>query len=203
MNIIEGKKNNNIVNVVGKIISSAEINHTTFSESFYYFAIEVPRLSGSADKLIILVSEREVNPNSLQIGKYIKVNGQLRSYNNGSRLHLNIFAKDIEFLSSIDNTDENNQIFLNGFICKSPIYRTTPFGREIGDLLIAVNRQFNKSDYIPSIVWGRNAKFCEGLSVGTKMKLWGRVQSREYKKVFDGETVIKIAYEVSISKMEV
>jgi single-stranded DNA-binding protein len=137
----------------------------------------------------------------------VQVDGQYRSYNYmnkaGNKLFLTVFARDIRILSSLEQTGNPNTIYLNGFLCKPPIYRTTPFGREIADILLAVNRPYNKSDYIPCILWGRNARFCETLKVGDNLKIWGRVQSREYeKKLPDGTAVKKTAYEVSVSKLE-
>lgn len=141
----------------------------------------------------------------IKVGSEIIVEGQLRSYNKfvdgANRLILTVFARNIE--ECIEKSKNPNQIFLNGFICKQPVYRTTPFGREIADLLLAVNRAYNKSDYIPTIAWGRNSRFCQELNVGDNIRIWGRLQSREYqKKISESEVVKKIAYEVSISKME-
>ena len=121
---------------------------------------------------------------------------------------LTVFAKDIKYLSEQDeeNSSEkvSNEVTLIGYICKKPIYRQTPFGREISDILLAVNRAYNKSDYIPAIAWGRNARFCQNIEVGTKVKITGRVQSRNYEKKFeDGTTQTRTAYEVSISSLEI
>jgi len=173
--------------------------------------LEVPRLSDTVDVLPVTISERLIINMELCLGTYVEIKGQLRSYNryinNSSRLILTVFARDIQILEEEENINEllrtPNKIYLDGYICKSPIYRTTPFGREIADLLIAVNRSYNKSDYIPCIAWGRNARFCEKLLVGDHIKLWGRIQSREYQKRYDDEKIeTKIAYEVSISKLE-
>jgi single-stranded DNA-binding protein len=208
--MVENILENNVVTISGKIVSGAEYSHDVYGESFYSFAVDVPRLSKSSDKLVITISERLINKEDLEVGKHVEINGQFRSYNNynnkGSKLLLTIFARDIIFLDDEStNTNANvNQIFLNGFICKKPIYRTTPFGREISDILLAVNRHYNKSDYIPCITWGRNARYCESLTVGDNIKIWGRIQSREYQKKFEsGEVLNRMAYEVSISKMEV
>ncbi|GAE86828.1 single-stranded DNA-binding protein [Acetivibrio straminisolvens] len=204
-NIIE----NNMVTISGKIVSEAEFSHEVYGEGFYCFTLEVPRLSESYDRIIVTVSERLISKQSLQIGKLIEVEGQFRSYNNynttdGSKLILTVFAREISFLEDDKKVKNPNQIFLNGFICKKPIYRTTPFGREITDILLAVNRPYNKSDYIPCICWGRNARYSAGLEVGQNIKIWGRIQSREYqKKLETGEIVTKVAYEVSVSKMEI
>ena len=153
---------------------------------------------------------KEINL-SVKQGEYIVVEGQLRSYNRyidgRNRLILTIFARELYSPSDEEELKEllrkPNEIYLDGFICKAPIYRTTPFGREITDLLVAVNRPYNKSDYIPSIAWGRNARYCKGLEIGDNIRIWGRLQSREYqKKLGEEEVQTKIAYEVSISKME-
>ncbi|WP_278600739.1 single-stranded DNA-binding protein, partial [Clostridium tertium] len=141
----------------------------------------------------------------LSIDKEIIVDGQLRSYNKfvdgSNKLILTVFARNIE--PCIERSKNPNEIFLDGYICKEPVYRTTPFGREIADVLLAVNRAYNKSDYIPTIAWGRNSRFCQTLEVGDNIRVWGRLQSREYqKKVSDTDVIKKIAYEVSVSKME-
>ncbi|NJD02359.1 MAG: single-stranded DNA-binding protein [Ruminiclostridium sp.] len=202
-NIIE----NNMVTISGKVVSSIEFSHEVYGEGFYYFMLDVPRLSESCDKIPITISERLASKDKLEIGTVIEVEGQFRSYNSynneGNRLLLTVFARDITFLEDEKKIKNPNQIYLNGFICKRPIYRTTPFGREITDLLLAVNRPYNKSDYIPCIAWGRNARFSERLTVGDNIKVWGRIQSRTYqKKLESGEVLTKVAYEVSISKME-
>ncbi|NMB07584.1 MAG: single-stranded DNA-binding protein [Tissierellia bacterium] len=201
----------NTVKVIGKVISLIEFSHEMYGEGFYKFDLEVPRLSDTVDVLPVTISERLIINMELCLGTYVEIKGQLRSYNryinNSSRLILTVFARDIQILEEEENINEllrtPNKIYLDGYICKSPIYRTTPFGREIADLLIAVNRSYNKSDYIPCIAWGRNARFCEKLLVGDHIKLWGRIQSREYQKRYDDEKIeTKIAYEVSISKLE-
>lgn len=207
MNIVK----TNMVKVTGKIKKPIEFSHEMYGEGFYNFELEVPRLSESVDVLPITISERLIVNMNLSKGSYVEVSGQLRSYNryvnNSSKLVLTVFARDIKHLEDEEEIKEllksPNEIFLDGYICKSPIYRTTPFGREISDLLIAVNRPYNKSDYIPCIAWGRNAKFCDNLLVGDHVKLWGRIQSREYqKKLNEDEVERRVAYEVSISKLE-
>jgi Single-stranded DNA-binding protein len=202
-NIIE----NNMVTISGKVVSSIEFSHEVYGEGFYYFMLDVPRLSDSCDKIPVTISERLASKDKLELGTIIEVEGQFRSYNSynneGNRLLLTVFARDITFLEDEKKIKNPNQIYLNGFICKKPIYRTTPFGREITDLLLAVNRPYNKSDYIPCIAWGRNARFSESLTVGDNIKVWGRIQSRSYQKKLDsGDVLTKVAYEVSISKME-
>ncbi|MBU5439058.1 single-stranded DNA-binding protein [Tissierella sp. MSJ-40] len=200
----------NMVKVVGKVASDKSFSHEMYGEGFYSFDLEVPRLSDSVDILPITISERLLVNMNLSLGQYVVVEGQLRSYNryveNNNRLVLTIFARDIYVLDEnelLEILRKPNEIYLDGYICKKPIYRTTPFGREITDLLIAVNRPYNKSDYIPCIAWGRNARFCENLLVGDHIRLWGRIQSREYqKKLHSGEIETKIAFEVSVSKLE-
>ncbi|MDQ2087145.1 single-stranded DNA-binding protein [Herbivorax sp. ANBcel31] len=204
-NIIE----NNMVTISGKISSEAKFSHEVYGEGFYSFILEVPRLSDSCDKICITISERLSTKEDLEIGRYVEIEGQFRSYNNynsndGSKLILTVFAREIDFLEDKEKIKNPNQIYLDGFICKSPIYRTTPFGREITDMLLAVNRPYNKSDYIPCIAWGRNARFSSNLEVGQNIRIWGRIQSREYqKKLETGESITKTAYEVSVSKMEI
>lgn len=203
-NIIE----NNMATISGKVVSNVEFSHEVYGEGFYYFMLDVPRLSESSDRIPVTISERLASKDKLEIGTIIEVEGQFRSYNSynneGNRLLLTVFARDITFLEDEKKIKNPNQIYLNGFICKKPIYRTTPFGREITDILLAVNRPYNKSDYIPCIAWGRNARFSERLSVGDNIKVWGRIQSRNYqKKLESGDVLTKVAYEVSISKMEI
>lgn len=196
---------NNKIYLEGTVLTPLEFSHEMYGEGFYTFYMDVQRLSDAKDKLFVTVSERLIQGLDLSISKDIIVEGQLRSYNKFmdgcNRLILTVFARNI--LCCEEKTKNPNQIFLNGYICKAPVYRTTPFGREISDMLVAVNRAYNKSDYIPAIAWGRNSRFCQNLSVGDNVKVWGRLQSREYqKKVSEEEVKKKIAYEVSISKME-
>lgn len=206
-------ENNHLV-LVGKVTSDKRFSHEIYGEKFYIFDLAVPRLSGNADIIPITVSERLLSINDLQIDSKITVEGQFRSYNSyeneRNRLVLTVFAKDIKFVENQEEEIEvskevvSNEVTLNGYICKKPIYRQTPFGREISDLLLAVNRAYNKSDYIPCIAWGRNARFCENIPVGTEVKIVGRVQSRTYEKKYeDGTVETKVAYEVSVSSLEV
>ena len=199
---------NNQVSLVGEIVSDFTYSHEVYGEGFYKFILDVPRLSDISDKISITVSERLLTDINLTIGQTIFVSGQFRSYNNysesGNKLILTVFARDIVTNEDIEEEKNPNHIFLNGFLCKKPVYRTTPFGREITDILIAVNRAYNKSDYIPAIAWGRNARFASTLEVGENVKIWGRIQSRDYQKKIDEENVItKTAYEISISKMDI
>ncbi|AYD39761.1 single-stranded DNA-binding protein [Clostridium fermenticellae] len=196
---------NNKIYLEGEVISELQFSHEMYGEGFYTFYFEVPRLSSTKDKLFVTISERLISEMEIKVGSQLIVEGQLRSYNkfiNGAnRLILTVFVRNIAFCE--EKSRNPNQIFLDGFICKQPIYRTTPFGREISDMLLAVNRSYNKSDYIPTIAWGRNSRFCKNLEVGDNIRVWGRLQSREYqKRISDTEVMKKMAYEVSISKME-
>ncbi|WP_297519232.1 single-stranded DNA-binding protein [uncultured Clostridium sp.] len=196
---------NNKIYLEGIILSEMEYSHEMYGEKFYTFDLEVMRLSDSKDKLNITISERLIAEFDLEIGRLVVVEGQLRSYNKfvggSNKLILTVFARNIE--ECIERSKNPNEIYLDGFICKEPVYRTTPFGREIADVLLAVNRSYNKSDYIPTIAWGRNSRFCKSLEVGDNIKVWGRLQSREYqKRISETEVIKKMAYEVSISKME-
>ncbi|MDD6213626.1 MAG: single-stranded DNA-binding protein [Firmicutes bacterium] len=197
---------NNRAEVIGIISDEFKFSHEIYGEKFYTFTLEIPRLSGISDNVKIMVSDRLLADISLSIGDVIEVDGQFRSYNsyeNGeNRLVLTVFAKDIRLCDKTEDKNPNS-LYLNGFLCKAPVYRTTPFGREITDLLVAVNRSYNKSDYIPVIAWGRNARFCKNINVGDNIKIWGRIQSRTYQKhLSEDEVVEKTAYEVSVSRME-
>jgi len=201
---------NNSAVVIGKIMTELAFSHQIYGEGFYLFALEASRLSDVSDLLPVTISDRITDKDKLRIGTLIKVEGQIRSYNSyveterKNKLILTIFARDVKIgLEEAELKQNPNEIQLNGYICKPPIYRTTPFGREIADILIAVNRSYNKSDYIPCIAWGRNARFASRLSIGEYIKVWGRMQSRGYqKKNEEGETSERTAYEVSISKIE-
>ena len=195
---------NNRVSLSGTISEECTFSHEVYGEGFYIFKMDVRRLSDNDDILPVTVSERLIDVNSLKKGMYVNVKGQLRSYNhysgNKNRLILTAFAREISL--DEESLQNPNEIFLNGFVCKKPVYRITPFGREITDLLIAVNRSYGKSDYIPCIAWGRNAKFAGSLEIGTNIELWGRIQSRTYQKRLDDDRVEeRTAYEVSISKI--
>ncbi len=208
---------NNYLTLVGKVTGEKKFSHEIYGERFYVFNLEIARLSGNADIIPITVSERLATDEMLAQGKSLLVKGQFRSYNSydneKNRLILTVFAKDVVELEENNEEEENemtkkdmitNEVVLVGYICKKPIYRQTPFGREIADILLAVNRAYNKSDYIPTIAWGRNARFCQNLEVGTKVKVVGRVQSRMYEKKYeDGTVENRVAYEVSIGSLEV
>lgn len=205
---------NNQLTLVGRVTSEKRFSHEIYGEKFYIFDLSVPRLSGNADIIPITISERLLLEEDLMPGKNIVIEGQFRSYNSfeneRNKLVLTVFAKEISFMENQEEdfkpSKENtsNEVTLDGYICKKPIYRKTPFGREIADVLLAVNRAYNKSDYIPCIAWGRNARFCENVPVGTEVRIIGRVQSRQYEKKYeDGTSEIRIAYEVSIASLEV
>lgn len=203
---MENNSCNNLAEMIGYAEDEPTFNHELFGEFFYTFTLRIPRLSGINDYIKIMISNRLMTDFEIKPGKKIEIKGQFRSYNsynNGeNRLILTVFAKDIKIPDEEENKNPNS-LFLNGFVCKEPIYRTTPFGREITDILLAVNRTYNKSDYIPVIAWGRNARYCRSFNVGDRVKLWGRVQSREYQKKLEEDNVItKTAYEVSVSKLE-
>ena len=217
---------NNYLTLVGRVTSEKRFSHEIYGESFYTFDLLIPRLSGSEDIIPITASERLINEEMMVIGTKLIIKGQFRSYNSyeneKNKLILTVFAKDVQKVEENEHENEKaeeeganqndivnkdivtNEVVLVGYICKKPIYRQTPFGREIADLLLAVNRAYNKSDYIPSIAWGRNARFCQNLDVGTEVKVVGRIQSRNYEKKYeDGTVEKKVAYEVSIGSLEV
>lgn len=198
---------NNQVVIMGEIVGEFAFSHEIYGEGFYMVDVLVTRLSESADVIPLMVSERLLDVTKDYRGTKIMVTGQFRSYNRHeerkNKLVLSVFAREIEFIEEIGESSKTNQIFLDGYICKEPIYRKTPLGREIADLLLAVNRPYGKSDYIPCICWGRNARFASGFEVGTRCAIWGRIQSREYvKKISETEAERRVAYEVSVSKLE-
>ena len=198
--------NNNQVEVAGEIISTFEYSHEIFGEGFYMVKLLVNRLSEATDEIPLMISERLVDVTKDCRGKYLRAFGQFRSYNkheeNHNHLILSVFVRDLEFLDSMEDV-KPNQIQLDGFICKQPVYRMTPLGREICDILLAVNRSYGKSDYIPCICWGRNARFAGSLEIGARIELVGRIQSREYqKRISEFEVVKRTAYEVSVNKLE-
>ena len=198
----------NQATISGKITGDLKFSHEVYGEGFYYFLLSVKRLSDAYDLIPVMVSERLLDKNEYREGRYVRVEGQFRSYNaagnTGIHLQLMVFAREAVFVEEEDIPQGDlNTVVLDGFICKPPVYRTTPFNREIGDILLAVNRAYNKSDYIPCILWGRNARFCSKLKVGDNVIVTGRVQSRTYqKKTATGDTVEKVAYELSASRIE-
>ena len=198
---------NNQVTVMGEVVSGFSYSHEIFGEGFYMVDIKVKRLSESYDIIPVMVSERLMDVGEDYTGQLLCVNGQFRSYNRHeerkNKLVLSVFAREVEFINEVEESSKTNQIYLDGYICKEPIYRKTPLGREIADLLLAVNRPYGKSDYIPCICWGRNARYANHFKVGERCAGWGRIQSREYMKKLDEEHVEKrVAFEVSVSKLE-
>jgi len=191
---------NNQVSIVGEIISDFQYSHEVYGEGFYMVEVAVSRLSNFSDYIPLMISERLIDTSQSYIG-------QIRSYNRHeelkNRLVLSVFVREIEFIEEETEEMKSNQILLDGYICKDPIYRKTPLGREIADVLLAVNRPYGKSDYIPCICWGRNARYASAFEVGGHVLIWGRIQSREYmKRIGENETEKRVAYEVSVSKLE-
>lgn len=197
---------NNRVSVIGKIAEGFTYSHEVYGEGFYMTSLRVNRLSDQVDMVPLMISERLIDVTQDYIGQTVDIAGQFRSYNyhegQKNRLILSVFVREIRFIEEFTDYTKTNQIYLNGYICKTPGYRKTPLGREITDLLVAVNRSYGKSDYIPCIAWGRNARYAAGFSVGSNIELWGRVQSREYtKNLGDNQSERRVAYEVSVSKL--
>lgn len=198
---------NNKVSVIGTVVSGFTFSHEVFGEGFYVVDLAVNRLSDQADIIPLMISERLIDIEQDYQGNTVEAIGQFRSYNRHegvkNRLVLSVFVREINFIEEFTDYTKTNQIFLDGYICKEPIYRKTPLGREIADLLLAVNRPYGKSDYIPCIAWGRNARYASNFGVGSRIRLWGRVQSREYtKKINETECEKRVAFEVSVSKLE-
>ena len=198
---------NNQVTIMGEIASPFIFSHEVYGEGFYMVDVHVKRLSNSEDNIPLMISERLIDVSQDYTGEFIMVSGQFRSYNRHdeqkNRLVLSVFVREVEFIEEELDGAKTNNIFLDGYICKLPVYRKTPLGREIADPLLAVNRPYGKSDYIPCICWGRNARFASGFEVGEHVQIIGRIQSREYiKKLTETETEKRVAYEVSVSKLE-
>ena len=199
---------NNQVTIAGEVVSEFTFSHEVYGEHFYIVNIAVYRLSNSYDVIPVMVSERLIDVTSDYRGCVLQVSGQFRSYNrheeNRNRLVLSVFAREAVLAAQEDEDEQNpNHIFLDGYVCKHPVYRKTPLGREIADVLLAVNRPYGKSDYIPCICWGRNARFADKFEVGSHIQIWGRIQSREYqKKIAEDQYEKRVAYEVSVSKLE-
>ena len=197
--------NNNKVFLSGKVVTEPIFSHETFGEGFYELILSVARLSDNNDLIPITVSEKLLSKNIFQVGNSVAIKGQFRSYNKivdgKSKLMLTVFVREI---IDIDESMNPNIIEIEGFICKPPVYRTTPFKREICDVLVAVNRAYNKSDYLPCIAWGRNARFIKDAEVGAKVSIVGRIQSRDYqKKISEDEVETKTAYEISVNKIQI
>ncbi len=198
---------NNQVSISGVVVSDFTFSHEVFGEGFYILEVMVNRLSDSYDNIPLMISDRLIDVKQDYKGQVIEVTGQFRSYNrheeNKNRLVLSVFVREVTLCEEGYESPKPNSIFLDGFICKPPIYRKTPLGREIADILLAVNRPYGKSDYIPCICWGRNARYAEKFPVGGHVQVWGRIQSREYqKKITETEFDKRVAYEVSVSKLE-
>ena len=198
---------NNRVSVIGTIVSDFTFSHAVFGEGFYLLDLSVNRLSEQADIIPLMISERLIDVTKDYKGCTIEAIGQFRSYNRHegakNRLVLSVFVREVRFMEEFTDYTKTNQIFLDGYICKEPVYRKTPLGREIADLLVAVNSCYGKSDYISCIAWARNARYASGFAVGTRILIWGRVQSREYtKRLNETECEKRVAYEVSVSKLE-
>lgn len=196
-------ENLNSVELIGTIASPVEYSHSICGEAFYHTELAVKRLSGTVDTVPVTISERLLGSMEAECGMRFYIHGQIRSYNQrserGNRLIITVFAREIR----PSDEDDLNDVRLSGYICKNVVYRTTPFEREIADILIAVNRRYNKSDYLPLIAWGRNARFLSDAPIGTELSVTGRLQSREYKKLLeDGSEQIRTAYEVSCSAVE-
>lgn len=195
---------NNVTTLCGEVVEEPKYSHQMYGEGFYESAIKVPRLSDQVDVIPFTVSERLLTDGAIAVGETVTLSGQLRSYNKltdgKSKLLLTLFVRDV-----LENDPDRNPnvIDIVGYVCKPPVYRTTPFKREICDLLLAVNRAYNKSDYLPCIAWGRNARFVKDVEVGSKVAINGRIQSRNYQKVLeDGTTETRVAYEVSVNRIE-
>lgn len=199
---MEGKSDNNKVVLAGKIVAPIKFQMEHKGEAFYRTILEVNRQSGQCDLIPLLLSKRLLDDTKNYEGQLVCVTGQFRSYNNHeqikTRVLLHAFVKELNLLNSVEEAGSMNEILLNGFLCKPPVYRKTPLGREIADVLLAVNREYGRTDYIPCIVWGRNARFVSRLKVGNQVQVTGRIQSRVYEKIKGNETVKKRAYEVSI-----
>lgn len=201
---MDNKFKNNVAEVTGEITSEPEFSHETYGEKFYVMMLDVERASGAMDNIPLTISDRLFELDDTYTGKRVHVSGQFRSYNKGNRLILSLFVRDIEELDDMQSNLKVNSISLDGYICKAPKYRKTPLGREIADALIAVNRGYRKSDYIPCIAWGRNARFAEQLEIGTHVEITGRIQSRKYsKRYLDGTEEERTAYEVSASMIAI
>lgn len=199
---------NNQVTIMGQVVTGFKFSHEVFGEGFYIMEVMVKRLSNTFDRIPLMISERLIDVTQDYVGEYIMATGQFRSYNRNeeqkNRLVLSVFVREISFIEEEPDYSKANNILLYGYICKEPIYRKTPMGREIADLLLAVNRPYGKSDYIPCICWGRNARYISNFGIGEHVQISGRIQSREYKKkISDTEMELRTAYEVSVSKLEV
>lgn len=198
---------NNQVTLMGKISTGFTFSHEMYGEGFYLTELQTKRLSVSEDRIPVLISERLIDVTKDYTGRYVELQGQFRSFNmhveQKSKLILTVFVRDLRFTEEDEEPFLTNQLYLDGYVCKPTVYRKTPMGREIADVLLAVNRAYGKSDYIPCICWGRNARYASAFALGGHVRIWGRIQSREYvKKISEEEFEHRIAYEVSVSKLE-
>jgi single-stranded DNA-binding protein len=208
---MENAINNNNITLAGVVEKEPEYSHEVLGEGFYVFMLKCSRTSGNKDTLPVMISDRLTDVREIKVGQVVTVSGQIRSFNRHiddvkSKLILSVFARELELAqdaTELSFEEDINTVMLDGFVCKPPIYRCTPKGREIADILVAVNRPYGKSDYIPCIAWGRNARFAGGLEVGEHIQIQGRFQSREYtKKISDNEIETRVAYEVSVSRID-
>lgn len=207
----ETVKSNQAV-IMGEIVSDFRYSHQAYGEKIYMSEVSVKRLSNYEDVIPVAVSERFIDPKQSYTGRFVWMGGQFRSHNRKEEkkrhLILAFFVQEMEFLTEIPEEEESNYIFLDGYICKKPVYRNTPLGREITDILLAVNRSYGRSDYIPCICWEKNARYASRFKVGEHVRFYGRIQSREYVKKIPGAELKdtmeqRTAYEVSVSRMEV
>lgn len=198
----------NKATIKGEIVGEVVFDHEVFGERFYTTAVDVIRTSGTHDIIPVMISERLIDVENDYMNLFVNISGQFRSFNRRenekSRLILHLFVQEIFFVDELEEFENVNEIYLDGYICKEPGFRRTPMGREISDVLLAVNRYYGKTDYIPCVFWGRNAHYAAGLKVGANLQINGRIQSREYlKKIIDNSFEKRIAYEVSVGRMKV
>lgn len=202
---MESYRETNKIELCGTVVSKPLYSHKSYGEVFYHMELAIERKSGYSDNIPLIISERLIWDEEIPLGSYVSLIGQIRTYNEviEGKNKLNIVAFVREFTIEEGESADINRVTLEGYLCKNPVRRVSPLGREICDIMLAVNRMYNKSDYIPCIAWGRNAAYAGGLDVGTRIKVGGRIQSREYKKKNeDGSMIEKIAYEVSIINIE-
>lgn len=192
-------KASNRVQLCGVMAGRPAFSHESRGERFFTFPLEIERLSGTTDTVHIILREGLLAAAEVGAAEKLLVTGELRSYNNrsgeGPRLVITVFARELCFA---DGPDENH-VWLTGTLCKAPNLRTTPMGRDICDLMLAVNRHYGRSDYLPCITWGTRAMEASDWRVGDRVCLTGRLQSRRYIKILDGAQVEKTAFEVSVT----
>ena len=185
----------------GSVSEPPRFSHESRGERFFQFSMDVERLSGAVDTVHVLAREQLLDALETDGGGKLCVQGELRSFNNrsgvGPRLVITVFAREL----SLGPGEDENRILLTGTLCKTPTHRITPMGREICDLMLAVNRRYGRSDYLPCIVWGLSAREAACWDVGDTVRLRGRLQSRRYTKLIDGQSVEKVAYEVSVMEI--